>query len=47
VTAVGEGVDDPTVRLILLKAGYGLARPKWLKCLEEIRALPEVGREAR
>lgn len=36
---------DITSRLIAAKAGYGLARPKWFKTLEQIRAQPVEPRE--
>lgn len=31
---------DISVLIIAKKAGYGLAKPKWLQTLEQIRALP-------
>jgi hypothetical protein len=34
--------QDGTVRLIHEKAGYGLARPAWLRTLEAIRKLPTL-----
>jgi hypothetical protein len=36
--------DDETVRLIREKAGYGLARPAWLRTLRAIQKLPELKR---
>lgn len=35
---------DPSIQLILEKAGYGLARKYWLLTLRWIRGLPEVKR---
>jgi hypothetical protein len=40
-----EDSDDISVLLIRKKAGYGLARPKWFRTLEQIRQL--VAREQR
>ena len=36
---------DISIMLIIQKAGYGLARPAWLRTLEAIRELPALDRE--
>ena len=37
--------SDISVLLIFEKAGYGLARPAWLRTLEAIRKLPALDHE--
>jgi hypothetical protein len=34
---------DISARIILLRAGYGLARSSWFRTLEQIRSAPQVG----
>jgi hypothetical protein len=37
-----DAMDDISLLLIAMKAGYGLAPPKWRATLEQIRSLPQV-----